>query len=102
MPHLEAGVEILAPFEAPWPLGRPESRWVRLWSGTTYEEVGTVIAEIIRCGRGPDSIDGKPSDDMLFELMAREIVVVGGGIAARDANASIAPSCCVGLEQWRE
>lgn len=101
MPRLEAVIETRrADAQAPWPLPSGERPpFVRLHRGMAGEQIGLAIAEIARYGR--HRMAGTPRA-VFSDLAARDVLVVGGGLLVRNGRRVIEPSCCLGLEQWRE
>lgn len=98
MPTLHAVVETdcaktdawVAVPEKPWP------RFLRLHGGMTDSEVALLLA--VRLGYGNLS-DGPPSP---AEIAKEGFTLLPGGLSAIDAEKRIDPSCCCGIEGWRE
>ena len=97
-PQLYAVIE--CPMEAPAFVGhvgpRPWPGFVRLSGWSPDHEVALVVAQLARYGHGgggPTSIEG---------LVADFPHVVPGGLAAVDGPEAVHPSCCCGLESWRD
>jgi hypothetical protein len=92
---------IEAPNEAPsFVSGLPPLPWpshVRLSGQVGLDEVALVIAQLATYGRAPD-----PAFADLAGLADNFPVVLPGGLAAISGGIAIYPSCCCGLEGWRE
>src|SRR5579859_4713922 len=97
-PHLHALIE--SPLEAPAFLGplcpRPWPRFIRLCGETSDDDVGLVVAQLGVYGHG-----GAARTDF-GALIGGFPRVAPGGLAAIDERQQIEPSCCSGLEGWRE
>ncbi len=99
-PCLQAVVE--SPTAAPTFLSRlPAKPWpshVRLSIATTAEHVSLVVAQLAIYGHGQE--DAKPHD--LATLLADFPGVAPGGLAVVEGERVVFPSCCCGLERWRD
>jgi hypothetical protein len=103
-PHLQAVVE------APYYEGKPLYPWdiadykpftfIRLHGKMTDPEVGLVFAQLVEY----NDISNKGSaNNVLHRVIQAPSLVLPGGIQTRTANNKvITPSCCCGLEGWRE
>ena len=92
--------------EAPWFEGVPPWPWsiadckpfsfIRLSGDMTELEVGSVMAQLV----------GEESEPTIAGLVAaeieREALSLRGGIQVSGRGQEINPSCCCGLEEWRE
>jgi hypothetical protein len=98
-PKIHAVVEVAARrhglwFELP---SEPWPRFVRLSRATTGEEVALVVGTLCCYG---NSQDEPPSS---AEALANAFPqALRGGFAVVDQGRTISPSCCCGLETWRD
>ncbi|ERI11669.1 hypothetical protein [Aneurinibacillus aneurinilyticus] len=60
-----------------------------------------VLFFTLLCGYNDVDVARDPTD-VLNELIATDEVVIRGGITFEDKNKVILPSCCCGLENWRD
>ncbi len=99
---LETIVEIpqRTAYPVPWSLPDPPyPSSVRLHGHMTDLELGLVVAELARYR----SVQTERSPTQMLErFVQRTSLVVAGGLQARKGDLVIAPSCCCGLETWRE
>lgn len=97
---LEAVVEIysLENFEA-WNSVKNSKPLIRLWKDTTFEETGSVIAQIAAYNQINITLDKK---EIINNLINKNGLVVGGGLKTVENDKFIIPSCCCGLEGWNE
>lgn len=73
----------------PWP------RYIRLWAQTEPEAVALVVGTLATWGRDAEAWSA--------QALEKEFPsAVPGGIAAVDGETLIGPSCCCGLEDWRQ
>ena len=72
--------------------------WIRLWANTQDDEIALVVATLASFN-GPLEGDRAATPE---ELEADSELALPGGLAAVDGNLTILPSCCAGLETWRE
>lgn len=87
-------------FLCPWPI--PEFKplaMIRLWGEMTYPEIGLVFAQLARYNQ-IELANNKQT--VLEEILKTESLVLPGGIQIVSAEKVIPPSCCCGLETWRE
>ncbi len=89
-------------FLCPWeiPEFKPFSN-IRLWGEMTYPEIGLVFAQLAKYNQI------KLTDDkqaVIKQILAAESLVLPGGIQliCEEQDTTISPSCCCGLETWRE
>jgi hypothetical protein len=101
--HLQAVIE--APyfqdkFICHWdvPPFKPFS-WIRLSGEMTYPEIGLVFAQLVQYNKV--DLSGE-SYTVLKQILETESLVLPGGIQAVWADKVISPSCCCGLETWRD
>jgi hypothetical protein len=97
-PHLHAVVA--APAHVPAFVGRvgapPWPDFVRLFEGTSDDEVALLVAQLAGYGHA-----GAGATD-LASLVRAFPHVTPGGLAATDEIHEVRPSCCCGLEGWRD
>ncbi|SDI74385.1 hypothetical protein SAMN05192558_12038 [Actinokineospora alba] len=85
-----------------WPVADPSDGFVRLSAEMTAAEIGVAVAALV-----PHEVaDDLPQDPvkLLRGIIGAQDLIAPGGLRARDAGTgvSIAPSCCCGLETWRD
>src|SRR5689334_21443076 len=102
MPRLEAVVEysISFPDEGsiyPWKLSPV---LIRLWQGISDGELGLILTELITYNR----IETEGDAPQFFQrIINSDCLIIPGGIRAIDDKGKLVnPSCCCGLEIWRE
>lgn len=76
----------------PWP------RYVRLFDRTCSEHVGLVVYVLSWYNSVSEKIPSLSPQDIAKE----ESLVLPGGLAATNSVQTISPSCCAGLEDWRD
>jgi hypothetical protein len=87
-------------FVYPWDLQIPEPLfWIRLSGEMTDQEIGLFFAKLVQCNQLDFSGE---SHTVLDRILNAESLVLPGGLQAVFENQSINPSCCCGLESWRE
>lgn len=102
-PHLHAVVEG-ALYEGeplcPWTIAecKPLS-FIRLSGKMTDREIGLVFAQLINYN---NLEHGGDTNNLLHQVIQAETLVLPGGLQARSADKVINPSCCCGLERWRD
>jgi hypothetical protein len=101
--HLQAVIEFygVEPESAcPWEVvGSRELSWIRLSAEMSELEIGAFFVQLA----GYNQIDRSGSrDGILRDLIASDGLVLAGGIQAVSGEQVITPSCCCGLEGWRE
>jgi hypothetical protein len=98
-PELHAVVEVGArPNELWFELPRePWPRFVRLWRSTPNEHVALFFATASTYGRSTPEAAAS-----IAGVLADFPRVLPGGIAVVASERTIVPSCCCGLETWRE
>ncbi|KAI9135143.1 hypothetical protein [Acaryochloris sp. CCMEE 5410] len=87
-------------FLCPWPV--PEFKplsMIRLWGEMTYPEIGLVFAQLARYNQ-IELANNKHT--VLEQILEAESLVLPGGIQIVSEAKVIPPSCCCGLETWRE
>lgn len=98
-PKIHAVAEVARPKNELWfelPL-EPWPTFVRLSRATTAEEVALVVATLCCYGRSQDG----PADSA--EALAKKFpAVLPGGFEVSGLGRTISPSCCCGLETWRD
>lgn len=85
-----------------WPVADPADGMVRLSAEMTAAEVGVAVAALVP-GRLADDLPPE-AGSLVHAIIGTKTLIAPGGLRARDAKTgvSIAPSCCCGLESWRE
>ena len=104
---MESPFQIKAVVEAPYYQGKypwntspiKAFSWIRLSGEMTYEEIGLVFAQLAQYN-GLD-LSGE-TQSILKRLLDTESLVLPGGLQVVLGDKSISPSCCCGLETWRE
>ncbi|TCO54269.1 hypothetical protein [Actinocrispum wychmicini] len=84
-----------------WPVATPPAdRVLHVSANLSTQEVGTAMAALA----AHHLDDAHAVTDVLDELVQAECLIVSGGLLARDTRTgvTIPPSCCCGLEGWRE
>lgn len=88
-------------FFCPWkiPEFQPFSM-IRLYGEMTYPEIGLIFAQLAQYNQIELSGD---KQSVLKQLLEAENLVLPGGIqVVCESQNTISPSCCCGLETWRE
>jgi hypothetical protein len=103
-PTLVAVVEspwLTAPSQWPWPIADAKViSHVRLHLETPDDHVGAVVAQLLTSNQIDAEGDVR---QVLQRIVDATSLILPGGIGARDAGGEpIMPSCCCGLEGWRE
>jgi hypothetical protein len=80
------------------PLFKPFS-WIRLSGKTTSEEIGLVFAQLIQYNHLDFSSEKQV---VLQQILETDDLILPGGIQVVFGDRFISPSCCCGLERWRE
>jgi hypothetical protein len=101
--QLQAVIEFYsfeAESECPWEVAEiDEFARIRLSAEMTQPEIGAFFAQV----SGYNQIDRSRSRDaILKDIIAADSLVLAGGIQAVFEEQVISPSCCCGLERWRE
>jgi hypothetical protein len=103
-PHLQAVLE--APYYEgeplyPWAIADYKSfSFIRLFGKMTDREVGLVFAQLVDYNHISSEGD---TNTVLHRVIQAPSLVLPGGIQARTATDKvISPSCCCGLEGWRD
>ena len=74
--------------------------WVALTGSASDDDVVRFVAEVARYGR---VLDCSSLDAAIVSIAAcQHSLVVGGGLRVSQGALRIDPSCCAGLEGWRE
>ena len=94
-PAIHAVVEVAIREECVWsaPPERPWPEFVRLWHATSGAHVSLVVGTLSSYGA-----EAKSSEQLVEEFPD----VLPGGLAVVTSDVEIMPSCCCGLEHWRE
>ncbi|MFJ9778733.1 hypothetical protein ACIRSS_04065 [Amycolatopsis sp. NPDC101161] len=88
-----------------WPTTAPAGRsLIRVSAGMSVLDVGTVMAVLhSRCS---DAAAAHPDDVVaaLRAIVETDCLIASGGLLARETQTGVVipPSCCCGLESWRE
>jgi hypothetical protein len=91
-----------------WPVAAPPADHLLALSGRMAPaEVGTAIAVLTSSNDGDHEDRGRSEDgaaDRVGHLMTAERVIAPGGLRLRDTvtGVTVSPSCCSGLEDWRD
>ena len=85
------------PFE--WAQSNPEKGWVELSADCSDDDVALVVATLASYNQVASS--GSISE-VARALESAQTMVLPGGLMARSGDLEVAPSCCCGLESWRE
>jgi hypothetical protein len=80
-------------------VGTEKTIFIRLSKKTSLVETGSIIAQIAAYNQIPS--DNLTADEFLKAVIEYENLIVGGGIQAISESSVISPSCCCGLEEWR-
>lgn len=102
-PHFQAVVEV-ALYEGeplcPWPIAdcKPFSL-IRLSGKMTDRQVGLVFAQLVNYNNLESEGD---TNNLLHQVIQAETLVLPGGLQVRSDDKVINPSCCCGLETWRD
>lgn len=96
-PEVHAVVEVVRS-ECAWPplSSGPGPQFVRLWHATPDGDVSLVLATLASYGRRTGTAAS------IEELLAEFPKILPGGFAVISSKKDIMPSCCCGLESWRE
>jgi hypothetical protein len=97
MPSLFAVVESHFDSAAGAPVSPPE-QWVRLSAAPTPDDLERFFTSA-RLAKTPRSASRKR---VLGDILSADCMPLSGGLAASDGHLTIYPSCCCGLESWRE
>ncbi len=86
-----------------WPVAEiPPFSWLRLWKGSSDEEVGLFMYVLCTYGNH-EEVDGNPTvTEILQEVVERECLILPGGLLVQQDHSIIHPGCCSGLEDWRD
>jgi hypothetical protein len=87
-------------FLCPWDVSQFEPcSWIRLSGEMTYQEIGLVFAQLVQYNRLDLS---EARQVVLKRILEAKSLVLPGGIKVVFGDQVIPPSCCCGLETWRE
>lgn len=88
-------------FLCPWPVSSFQSMsHMRVSYDITYPEIGAIVAQLARYNR--IALDASKQDIIRKILHAKGLVLPGGIQVIGENGETISPSCCCGLETWRE
>ena len=87
-------------FVCPWDLQIPEPlSWIRLSGEMTDQEIGSIVAQLVQYNQ----LDFSGESHMVLDrILNAESLILPGGLQAVFDDQTIFPSCCCGLETWRE
>jgi hypothetical protein len=85
-----------------WPIG--ERALIHLSAGMSPQEVGTVVAALRPRCHEPAGAGSHDIAAALRAIIEADCLIAAGGVLARDTQTGVVipPSCCCGLEGWRE
>lgn len=87
-------------FEQPYWISKVEYKETTYLSRfSTSEDAGLFLSLV--CGYNNIEVDREPAE-VLNELITFDEIALSGGIAFAEKNKVILPSCCCGLENWRD
>jgi hypothetical protein len=97
---IEAVVEVSSfESESPWAvLPVPSQALIRLFSGVTDEEIGSII--LTACLYNQIEICPSAMETLNSFLEKEQFVLPGGLQFSEDGQAKVVPGCCCGLEDW--
>jgi hypothetical protein len=103
-PHLQAVVEASlyqGGSLCPWPIANCQPfSFIRLSGKMTDREVGLVFAQLVMFNHLESNGD---TNNVLHQVIQAEKLILPGGLQVRSAaDQVISPSCCCGLETWRD
>jgi hypothetical protein len=88
-----------------WPVTAHAGRsLIRVSAGMSPLDVGTVIAALHPQGSDASAASTRDAVAVLRAIIEADCLIAAGGLLARDTQTGVAipPSCCCGLESWRE
>ncbi|MBE1493986.1 hypothetical protein H4696_001086 [Amycolatopsis lexingtonensis] len=88
-----------------WPVAARVGRsFVHMSAGMSPLEVGTVMAALQPQGSDASAAHPRDAVAVLQAIIETDCLIAAGGLLARDSQTGVAipPSCCCGLEGWRE
>jgi hypothetical protein len=92
---------VTSEFTSPWPMAPANtSDWIKLSGEMTNPEIGLALSLLLE----HNQLDSSHSVSEVLEqlLVAAELIWMGGIRAVGSDGRNIPPSCCCGLETWRE
>ncbi|WP_051621042.1 hypothetical protein [Paenibacillus sp. UNC451MF] len=87
-------------FEQPSWISKVEYKETTYLSRFSTSEDAALFLTLV-CGYNNIEVDREPAE-VLNELITFDEIALSGGIAFEDKNKVIVPSCCCGLENWRD
>ncbi|MFE5318359.1 hypothetical protein ACFQ88_06595 [Paenibacillus sp. NPDC056579] len=87
-------------FEQPSWISKVEYKETTYLSRFSTSEEAALFLSLV-CGYNNIEVDREPAE-VLNELITFGEIALSGGIAFADKNKIILPSCCCGLENWRD
>lgn len=88
-----------------WPItARTGRSLIRVSASTSPADVGTVMAALQPQGSDAPAAHPRDAAAVLRVIIEADCLIAAGGLLARDTQTGVAilPSCCCGLESWRE
>lgn len=97
---LAAVVDPPEPWSRLWwaPDADADAPWIRLDQAASDDDVVRVLGVLVAC----NDANATTPEASIVRLRARDRLLLPGGLAATVGDDTIAPSCCCGLEQWRD
>ncbi len=86
-----------SPFD--WAPSNAGKDWVELGAETSDDDVALIVATLASYNR---VVSSGSIAEVTHALESAQTMVLQGGLMARSGDFEIAPSCCCGLETWRE
>lgn len=100
MLKLSPAIEVWPSLEAPaWVPPVTAKTWIVLNADTSLDDVARIVARVAEYVS--DCLPASP-DEAAQVIALAEVVVVSGGLIVTGNGFRSEPSCCCGLEQWRE
>lgn len=100
--HLQAVVELYGLYAesvCPWEIAEIDESWLRLSAEMTQPEIGLFFARLASYNQ-IDLLESR--ETILKEILGADGLALAGGIQVVFEEKIISPSCCCGLEGWRE
>jgi len=83
----------------PWEIAEIDGSWLRLSAEMMQPEIGLFFAQLANYNQ----IDlSQTKEAILKKILGADSLILAGGIQAMFKEQEISPSCCCGLEGWRE
>ncbi|HRH42501.1 MAG TPA: hypothetical protein PKY82_12815 [Pyrinomonadaceae bacterium] len=85
----------------PWAASTIETNYIRLYSGTNDEEIGSIM--LSACSLSNGELIKETGLERLKEFISNEGFVLAGGLVFKEnEEIKVIPNCCCGLEDWNE